>query len=88
MITSHTILLIEDNRDDEDLTVRALRKNKIANDIQVAREMGRRRSTSSSPMAQSCPSSSSSTSTFRRSRGSRCFAGSAATSERGCSPSS
>lgn len=38
MITSHTILLIEDNRDDEDLTVRALRKNKIANDIQVARD--------------------------------------------------
>lgn len=38
MITSHTILLIEDNRDDEDLTVRALRKNNIANDIQVARD--------------------------------------------------
>ncbi|MEO7733879.1 MAG: response regulator [Kofleriaceae bacterium] len=31
------ILLIEDNEDDELLTVRALRKNKIANEIVVAR---------------------------------------------------
>jgi two-component system response regulator len=31
------ILLVEDNQDDEDLTIRALRKNKIANEIVVAR---------------------------------------------------
>lgn len=32
------ILLVEDNPDDEDLTVRALRKNNIANEIVVARD--------------------------------------------------
>lgn len=32
------ILLVEDNPDDEDLTVRALRKNRIANEIVVARD--------------------------------------------------
>jgi two-component system response regulator len=32
------ILLVEDNRDDEDLTIRALRKGNIANDIVVARD--------------------------------------------------
>ena len=32
------ILLVEDNPDDEDLTLRALRKNNIANEIVVARD--------------------------------------------------
>jgi len=32
------ILLVEDNKDDEDLTIRALRKGNIANDIVVARD--------------------------------------------------
>ena len=32
------ILLVEDNPDDEALTLRALRKNKVANDIIVARD--------------------------------------------------
>ena len=32
-----TILLVEDNPDDEELTLRALRKNNISNDIVVAR---------------------------------------------------
>ncbi len=32
------ILLVEDNRDDEDLTVRALKKNKIANGLAIARD--------------------------------------------------
>jgi len=32
-----SILLVEDNADDEQLTLRALKKNGIANDIQVAR---------------------------------------------------
>jgi len=32
------ILLVEDNSDDEDLTIRALRKNNIANEIVVARD--------------------------------------------------
>lgn len=35
---SHVILLVEDNEDDEKLTVRALRKNSIANEIVVARD--------------------------------------------------
>lgn len=38
MAKSSTILLIEDNPDDEALTVRALKKNNIANDITVARD--------------------------------------------------
>jgi two-component system response regulator len=32
------ILLVEDNRDDELLTVRALRKNKLSNEVLVARD--------------------------------------------------
>ena len=32
------ILLVEDNSDDEDLTIRALRKNNIANEIVVAHD--------------------------------------------------
>lgn len=38
MAKSNTILLIEDNPDDEALTVRALKKNNIANEIAVARD--------------------------------------------------
>lgn len=34
----NTILLIEDNRDDEELALRAFRKNNVANDIVVARD--------------------------------------------------
>jgi CheY-like chemotaxis protein len=34
----HEILLVEDNADDVDLTLRALRKNKIANDVIVVRD--------------------------------------------------
>lgn len=33
-----TILLVEDNPDDEELTLRALRQAKIANDVHVARD--------------------------------------------------
>ena len=33
-----TILLVEDNRDDEVLTLRALKKNRIANEVVVARD--------------------------------------------------
>jgi two-component system response regulator len=33
-----TILLVEDNADDEELTVRALKKNKVTNDLVVARD--------------------------------------------------
>src|ERR1044072_7938143 len=33
-----TILLVEDNADDEDLTIRALKKNNIKNDVVVARD--------------------------------------------------
>ena len=33
-----TILLVEDNEDDEELTTRALRQAKVANDIVVARD--------------------------------------------------
>lgn len=38
MPRSNTILLIEDNPDDELLTIRALQKNNIANEISVARD--------------------------------------------------
>lgn len=38
MAKSATILLIEDNPDDEALTVRALKKNNIANEIVIARD--------------------------------------------------
>lgn len=34
------ILLVEDNPDDEELTLRALRKSKLTNDIAVARDGG------------------------------------------------
>jgi two-component system response regulator len=35
---SRTILLVEDNPDDVELTLRALRKNKIANEVVVAQD--------------------------------------------------
>lgn len=38
MATMNTILLVEDNPDDEELTVRALKKKQIANDMVVARD--------------------------------------------------
>src|SRR5438876_45550 len=38
METKRTILLVEDNPDDEALTLRALRKNNIGNEIVVARD--------------------------------------------------
>lgn len=38
MLVQKTILLIEDNPDDELLTIRALKKNNIANKIDVARD--------------------------------------------------
>ncbi len=38
MSTQRPILLVEDNPDDEELTLRALRKNSIANDIVVAHD--------------------------------------------------
>jgi two-component system response regulator len=37
-MTSRTILLVEDNPDDEALTLRALKKNNILNDVTVARD--------------------------------------------------
>lgn len=37
-MTNATVLLVEDNRDDEVLTVRALMKNKIKNELIVARD--------------------------------------------------
>jgi two-component system response regulator len=38
MIVPKVILLVEDNPDDEALTLRALRKHKVANDVVVARD--------------------------------------------------
>lgn len=38
MADSRTILLVEDNPDDEALTLRALRKNHVANEVVVARD--------------------------------------------------
>ncbi len=38
MMTKKTILLVEDNPDDELLTIRALNQNNIGNDITVARD--------------------------------------------------
>lgn len=38
MATDRPILLVEDNPDDEALTLRAFKKNKIANDVIVARD--------------------------------------------------
>jgi CheY-like chemotaxis protein len=37
-VTDKSILLVEDNPDDEALTLRAMRKNNIANEIAVARD--------------------------------------------------
>src|SRR5260221_6801756 len=37
-MTSKSILLVEDNADDEALTLRALKKNNILNDVVVARD--------------------------------------------------
>ncbi|HYG23234.1 MAG TPA: response regulator [Verrucomicrobiae bacterium] len=37
-LTRKTILLVEDNRDDEELTLRALRKSHIMNEVIVARD--------------------------------------------------
>jgi two-component system, response regulator len=38
MKNNNVILLVEDNPDDEALTVRALRKNKVVNEVVVARD--------------------------------------------------
>jgi CheY-like chemotaxis protein len=38
MTDNRTILLVEDNRDDEDLTLRALKKYNIANEVVVSRD--------------------------------------------------
>ena len=38
LVKDRSILLVEDNPDDEELTIRALRKNGIANDLAVARD--------------------------------------------------
>src|SRR5690242_10282574 len=35
---TNTILLVEDNPDDEELTLRALKKNNLANEVAVARD--------------------------------------------------
>jgi two-component system response regulator len=37
-VTSRSILLVEDNPDDEALTLRALKKNNILNEVNVARD--------------------------------------------------
>jgi len=37
-MTDKTILLVEDNADDEELTVRALNKNNVTNDLVIARD--------------------------------------------------
>jgi two-component system response regulator len=37
-MTNKTILLVEDNPDDEELTLRALRKNNVLNEVAVARD--------------------------------------------------
>ncbi len=37
-MNDNTILLVEDNADDEALTLRALKKNNISNDVAVARD--------------------------------------------------
>ena len=37
-MNQNTILLVEDNADDEALTLRALKKNNISNDVAVARD--------------------------------------------------
>jgi two-component system, response regulator len=37
-MSDKTILLVEDNADDEELTIRALRKNNLANSLAIARD--------------------------------------------------
>jgi two-component system response regulator len=37
-MSSKVILLVEDNPDDEKLTVRALKKNNVSNDVMIARD--------------------------------------------------
>jgi hypothetical protein len=37
-VTKRSILLVEDNADDEELTIRALRKNAITAEVSVARD--------------------------------------------------
>jgi len=37
-VNQNTILLVEDNADDEALTLRALKKNNISNEVAVARD--------------------------------------------------
>jgi CheY-like chemotaxis protein len=37
-MSKKTILLVEDNADDEELTIRALKKNNVTNDLVVARD--------------------------------------------------
>ncbi|MCL5668673.1 MAG: response regulator, partial [Gammaproteobacteria bacterium] len=37
-MTERTILLVEDNPDDEELTLRALKKNNIVNEVTVVRD--------------------------------------------------
>jgi two-component system, response regulator len=38
MSSQHNILLVEDNPDDRDLTIMALKRSKIANEIDIARD--------------------------------------------------
>jgi DNA-binding response OmpR family regulator len=38
MTSTNTILLVEDNPDDRDLTIMALKRSKIANEIDIARD--------------------------------------------------
>lgn len=81
-----SILLVEDNPDDEALTLRALRKANVGNDILIARDgaealdqlLGERAN------GQPMPRSSCSTSSCRRSTASRCCAGCAPTRARSC----
>ncbi len=37
-MSTHPILLVEDNPDDEELTIRALKKNKISNRVDIAHD--------------------------------------------------
>ena len=38
MTNDGMILLVEDNKDDEDLTLRAFKKNNLSNEVQIARD--------------------------------------------------